>query len=122
MKIKLLLFIIFSFSLNSFAQTFVSPINYVNNELNNKKVVLFIKERVKINVFANGIRDQSKIRKIERENLKAFKKLTKVNNTALLDSIIKDRSESWYYNYSEILALYKWEEKKWKKKNTNINS
>lgn len=114
MKNKLIVFFVF-LSFNLVAQSFVSPINYVDNELNNKKVVSFIKERVKDNASANGIYDASTISKMEKENWKAFKKLTKVSNTTLLESIIKDYSKNWYYNYSEILTLYKWEEKKAKK-------
>lgn len=113
MKTKLIVFFVF-LSLNLFAQSFVSPINYVDNESNNKRVVSFIKERVKDNARANGIFDASTISKMEKENWKAFKKLTKVTNTTLLEIIIKDYSENWYYNYSEILTLYNWEEKKQK--------
>lgn len=113
MKNILLVFFVF-LSLNLFAQSFVSPINYVENTINNKKVVSFIKERVKDNAAANGIFDASKISKMEKENWKAFKKLTKVTNTTLLESIIKDYSKNWYYNYSEILTLYNWEEKRQK--------
>lgn len=118
MKTILLLCISFFFSLNIFTQTFINPINYVGDEFNDEKVVLFIKERVKDNAIANNIFDKSQIRKMESKNLKAFKKLTKVTNTELLESLIKEYSKYWYYNYSEILTLYMWEEKNRKKNHT----
>ena len=90
-----------------FGQSFVSPINYVNNETNQKKVVSYIQKDVKETYSAIGMDDPSTLRMMEKENLNAFKELIKVKDTSLLQKVIKTYCEIGMCNYSTILMMYK---------------
>ena len=90
-----------------FGQSFVSPINYVNNETNQKKVISYIQKDVKKTYSAIGMDDPSTLRMMEKENLNAFKELIKVKDTSLLQKVIKTYCEIGMCNYSTILMMYK---------------
>jgi hypothetical protein len=94
-----------------FSQEFVSPINFVENEANKEKVLRFIKKQVKEDYSAIGMDDPLILRMMEEENLKAFKKLTKVKNTVLLKSVIKTYCDIGMCNYATILMMYEEQEK-----------
>lgn len=95
------------FSSILFAQSFVSPIAFVENESNRQKVISFIKEQVKQEYTEIGLGDPSTLRMMEQENLKAFKELIKVTNTSLLRDVIKTYCEIGMCNYTTILMMYK---------------
>lgn len=107
MKKYILLVISLLFVTNLFAQSFVSPINFVENEINKQMVISFIKKQVKDDYTAIGMSDPSTLRMMEAENLKAFKELIKVTNTALLKQVIKTYCDIGMCNYSTILMMYK---------------
>jgi hypothetical protein len=99
------------FSSVLFAQDFVSPIGFVDSELNRKKVIAFIKEQVKNDYTKVGLGDPSTLRMMEQDNLKAFKELIKVTNTSLLRDVIKTYCDVGLCNYSTILMMYKEQDK-----------
>ena len=106
MKKILLTFALFIFSLSVFSQSFVSPIGFVENETNKEKVIAYIKKQVKEDYSEIGMDDPATLRMMEKENLDAFKKLTKVSNTTLLKEVIKTYCEIGMCNYSTILMMY----------------
>jgi hypothetical protein len=106
MKITLLTLVLFVFSLSLFSQSFISPIGFVENETNKQKVIAYIEKQVKEDYSAIGMNDPSTLRMMEKENLDAFKKLTKVSNTTLLKEVIKTYCEIGMCNYSTILMMY----------------
>jgi len=106
MKKLFLVFGIVFFASNLFAQSFVSPIGFISNEVNKKKVISFIEKQVKDDYSAIGMDDPSTLRMMEAENLKAFKELTKITNTSLLKDVIKTYCEIEMCNYATILMMY----------------
>ncbi|WP_117880202.1 hypothetical protein [Aureibaculum luteum] len=103
------------FASNVFSQSFVSPINFVENEINKHKVISFINKQVKDDYSAIGMDDPSTLRMMEKENLKAFKKLTEATNSSLLKTVIKTYCEIGMCNYSTILMMYNEQNKASKK-------
>ena len=97
------------------SQSFVSPINFVADDVNKQKVIDFIQKQVKDDYTAVGMGDASTLRIMEEENLNAFKELTKVENKTLLASVIKSYCEIGMCNYSTILIMYREQEKASKK-------
>ena len=104
---KKLLLILLSFPIIVVGQSFVSPINFVNNKINQKKVISYIQKDVKQTYSAIGMDDPATLRMMEKENLKAFKELIEVKNTSLLKKVIKTYCEIGMCNYSTILMMYK---------------
>jgi hypothetical protein len=108
------IFILVSFSfffLHSYGQSFVSPIGFVENEVNKQSVIEFIKKQVKQDYSAIGMGDPSTLRMMESENLKAFKELIKVTNTSLLKEVIDKYCGIGMCNYTTIWMMYKEQEK-----------
>lgn len=103
----LLLFI----SGNLFSQTFISPINFVSSEENQKKVISFIEKNVYETYTSIGMGDPSTLRMMEKEELKCFKELTKLTNVSLLKSVIKTYCDIGMCNYNTILMMYREQEK-----------
>lgn len=101
---------------NLFSQSFVSPINFVSNETNKEKVIIFIKEQVKKDYSAIEMDDPLTLRMMEQENLEAFKKLTKATDISLLKDVIKTYCEIGMCNYATILMMYNEQNKASKKK------
>ncbi len=109
---KILLFINFILiSLVSNAQTFVSPIGFIDDESNRQKVLEYIRKDVKEKYSKIGMDDATTLRMMEKENLKAFKELTKASDTNLLKKVIDKYCEIGMCDYSTIFMMYK-EEKK----------
>lgn len=106
MKKLLVLFGIILFTPNLFAQSFVSPIGFVQNETNKNKVISYIRKEVKDTYSAIGMGDPSTLRMMERENLEAFKELTKATKTNLLKDVIKTYCNIGMCNYTTILMMY----------------
>lgn len=55
--------------------------------------------------------DPSTLRMMEKQELEAFKKLTKVTNRSLLDRVIKTYCDIGMCNYNTILMMYEQESK-----------
>ena len=106
MKKLFLVFGIVFFASNLFAQSFVSPIDFISNETNKKRVISFIEKQVKDDYSAIGMDNPLILRMMEAENLKAFRELTKVTNTSLLKDVIKDYCKIGMCNYVIILMMY----------------
>ena len=94
-----------------FSQTFISPINFIENEKNKKRVITFIEKNVRGTYTPIGMGQPSTLRMMEREELSCFKELTKVKNKSLLKSVIKTYCDIGMCNYSTILMMYNEEEK-----------
>ena len=94
-----------------FGQLFVSPINYVNNEVNQKKVISYIEKDVRQTYSSIGMDDPVTLRMMEKENLNAFKELIRVENTSLLQKVIDTYCEIGMCNYNTILMMYKEQDK-----------
>lgn len=103
---SLLLFGIVLFTSNLFAQTFVSPIGFTSNETNKNMVIAYIKKDVKDTYSKIGMNDPITLRMMEKENLEAFKALTKVSNRSLLKDVIKTYCDIGMCNYTTILMMY----------------
>lgn len=99
-------FIFLIISLNLVGQSFVNPINFTPTESNKKRVIKYIEKQVKEDYSAINMDDPSTLRMMEKENLNAFKELTKAKNTRLLNSVIKTYCEIGMCNYSTILLMY----------------
>ena len=92
---------------NLFGQKFVSPIGFIANEENKAKVIAYIKKQVKEDYSKIGMDDPMTLRMMEKENLEAFKKLTKATNKTLLRKVIKTYCDIGMCNYSTIWMMYK---------------
>lgn len=93
------------------AQEFVSPVGFIDTQANRQKVMEYIKVQVREDASAKGENDPQKIRYYERENLKAFKRLMKVKNTALLEKIIKECCEIKQCSYLIFFLMYQDEDR-----------
>lgn len=112
MKIKLMMMaLMMCLGLHSFGQSFISPIDFQETESNKQKVIDFINKQVMTDYSAIGMDDPFTLRMMEKENLDAFKKLTKVTNLTLLKDVIKTYCEIGMCNYSVILMMYNQQEK-----------
>ncbi|MBV6511076.1 MAG: hypothetical protein FMNOHCHN_00555 [Ignavibacteriaceae bacterium] len=102
------LILMFLLSLNILAQSygFVHPLEYQDNEINRTKVIEYIKSNVKKTYSQIGMDNPSTLRMMEKEELKCFKELTKVNNRKLLDRIIKTYCDIGMCSYNTILMMY----------------
>lgn len=93
------------------AQSFVSPIGFVETEENKQKVIAYIQKHVKEEYSKIGMDDPSTLRMMEQANLKAFKELVTVTNTSLLSRVIKTYCDLGMCSYDTILMMYKEENK-----------
>jgi len=107
---KLILLLLF-IPLVSFGQSYVSPIGFVNNDINKNKVIKYIEYDVKKTYSAIGMGDASTLRMMEKENLNAFKELLKAKNKSILKSVEKKYCDIGMCNYNTILMMYKEESK-----------
>ena len=98
-------------TINIFAQSFISPIDFVDNDNNRKMFISYIQRQVKDEYSAIGMDDPSTLRMMEKENLKAFKELTTVNNSTILKNVIKTYCDIGMCNYVTILMMYKEQDK-----------
>jgi len=108
---KLLYLVVFLLSGNVYSQSFVSPINFISNDVNQKKVISFIENNVYKTYTSIGMGDPSTLRMMEKEELKCFKELTKVSNVNLLKNVIKTYCDIGMCNYNMILMMYREQEK-----------
>ena len=102
---KILFLVLFLFSGILHSQTFISPINFISNDVNQKKVISFIEKNVYNTYTSIGMGDPSTLRMMEKEELKCFKELTKVSNVDLLKNVINTYCEIGMCNYNTILMF-----------------
>ena len=82
-------FFCISFSVS--AAEFVNPYHFIENDVNKKAVIEYIKERVHDDYCKRiDMCDALTLRGMEEENLKAFIALTKAENKQILDRVIYD--------------------------------
>ena len=93
------------------AQSFVSPIGFIDNDTNRESVLRYIRADVKEKYSKIGMDDATTLRMMEKENLKCFKELTKASDKELLKEVIKKYCDIDMCDYSTILMMYKEEEK-----------
>ncbi|MCV6589350.1 MAG: hypothetical protein OIF57_10010 [Marinobacterium sp.] len=106
MKIVYCIPLLAALSLNSFAADFFNPSHFNGSASQKKQVISFIKENVDQTYTAIGMGDPSTLRMMEKEELNAFKKLTKVKNKKLLNNVIVQYCNIGMCNYSTILMMY----------------
>lgn len=78
------------------AASFIHPYGFKETPENKAAVINYIKEKVKDQYCNSGIDmcDSITLRMMEKQNLNAFKKLTKAPNKEILDRVIKDYCNS----------------------------
>ena len=108
---KKLIIVLLFFPIISFAQGYVSPVGFQNNDYNKNKVIEYIKYDVKKTYSAIGMDSPSTLRMMEQENLNAFKELLTAKNKSLLKKVEKTYCDIGMCNYSTILMMYKEEER-----------
>jgi hypothetical protein len=77
------------FSMNVLASEFVHPLDFKGTDVEKEKVIEYIKKDVEDTYSAIGMDDPSTLRMMEKEELESFKQLTKAENRAILDMVIK---------------------------------
>lgn len=94
----------------SYGQQYVSPLGFTMNEANKKRFVEYIKKNVEETYSAIGLDNPSTLRMMEKENLKAFQELIKINlNPSLFKRVEKTYCNINLCNYSTLLMMYKQE-------------
>ena len=93
-------------SINVFAANFVHPAEFTGTKAEKEQVLAFIEQDVKERYTKIGMGDPSTLRMMEKNELEAFKQLTKVTNRALLDSVIKQYCNIGMCNYDTILMMF----------------
>jgi len=93
-------------SMNSFASGLIHPLDFKGTEREKNKVIEQIKIDVKKTYSQIGMGDPFTLRMMEKEELKSFKKLTKVTNRKLLDTVIGQYCSLGMCNYNTILMMY----------------
>lgn len=106
MRIFLYIIIIGLISPVSMAGELTHPLDFKGTKKEKDYVVSYIKDNVKETYTKIGMGDPSTLRMMEKEELKAFKSLTKVNNRTLLDSVIRQYCNIGMCNYSTIMMMY----------------
>lgn len=107
---KLLFFIFLSFFFNAYAD-FVHPMDFDGSEAQKNRVIKIIKDRVRKDYCESGLDmcQETTLRMMESENLKAFKQATQAKNRKIMNRVIKDYCNSGLdmCNYSTILMMYR---------------
>lgn len=106
MKKVLALVIVLLFPIGSMASSIIHPLDFKGTEGEKTKVIAQIKTDVKKTYSQLGMGDPATLRMMEKEELNSFKKLTKINNRKLLDSVISQYCGLGMCNYSTILMMY----------------
>lgn len=88
------------------SKDFVHPFDFKGTDVEKQQVINYIKKNVKKTYGEIGMDDPSTLRMMEKEELKSFKKLTKVKNRKLLDYVIKTYCEIGMCTYDTILMMY----------------
>lgn len=98
------------------ANDLIHPLDFKDTKAAKEKVMQFIVNGVKETYTKIGMGSPSMLRMMEKEELSSFKKLTKVENRKLLDSIITQYCNIGMCNYNAILMMYNNENEALKKK------
>ncbi|POW59040.1 hypothetical protein C3408_05580 [Candidatus Pantoea alvi] len=90
---------------------FVHPLDFDGSEAQKKEVISYIQKRVKAD-YCDGQLDMCQpttLRMMEKQNLNAFKKLTKVTDRQVLDRVIKDYCQGTLdmCSYTTLEMMYK---------------
>lgn len=97
-----------SFSANA---GFIHPMDFNGSETQKKEVINYIQARVKHDYCNSGLDmcQNTTLRMMENQNLKAFKEASKASNRAVMNRVIKDYCNSGLEmcNYTTILMMYK---------------
>lgn len=102
--LTLILFLLSSVTV--FAANFFHPAEFTGTEADKKQVLAFIEQDVKERYSKIGMGDPSTLRMMEKNELDAFKQLTKVTNRELLDNVIKQYCNIGMCNYDTILMMF----------------
>lgn len=110
---KNVLLFLFIFTTPLFAQdySFVHPLDFRDTEADRDRVLRYIVSNVQETYSKIGMDNPTTLRMMEKEELKAFKDLTKVSDRALLDRVIKTYCDIGMCTYSTILMMYNEESK-----------
>ena len=94
------------FPLAGLAAGIIHPLDFKGSDDEKAKVIAQIKASVKETYTEIGMGDSLTLRMMEKEELNSFKKLTKVKNRNLLDSVIDQYCSIGMCNYNTILMMY----------------
>ena len=98
------------------ANNFIHPLDFKGSKVEKQKVMNFIVNGVKETYSQIGMGDPSTLRMMEKQELSAFKQLTKVQNRQLLDSVITQYCNIGMCNYNTIQMMYNQQNKASKEK------
>ncbi len=104
---KIIFFTLAVVSLNCLSENLIHPLDFGETNIEKNKVISFIKETVNKTYTAIGMGDPLTLRMMEKEELKSFKKLTKIKNRELLDSVISQYCNIGMCNYNTIFMMYR---------------
>lgn len=105
-KIFFFLILLFVGTLSAQEMGFVHPLDFKDTEAQRKKVIKYIENNVKETYSNIGMDNPATLRMMEKEELDAFKKLTKAKNGNLLNKVIKTYCDIGMCNYTTILMMY----------------
>ncbi|MBU2714262.1 hypothetical protein [Zooshikella harenae] len=88
------------------ARSIIHPLDFKGSEEEKVEVINQIKESVKQTYSQIGMADALTLRMMEKEELKAFKQLTKIKNRKLLDQVMQQYCSIDMCNYNTILMMY----------------
>lgn len=100
-------FLLLLSSFSVFSADLIHPLDFKGSEPEKEKVIVQIKASVKETYTNIGMGDPMTLRMMEKEELKAFKELTKVENRRLLDNVIEQYCNIGMCNYNTILMMYR---------------
>ncbi len=110
MKKYLILSILLGISTLANASNFVHPMDFNGSEREKAQVIDYIKDRVRHDYCDSGIDmcNNTTLRMMEKENLKAFKELTQAQDRSILNRVINDYCNSGVNmcNYTTLNMMY----------------
>lgn len=98
--------VVLMFSLNCFGEEIIHPLDFSGTEQEKQDVLNFIVAQVYEDYSSVGMDDPVTLRMMEKEELNAFKRLTRVENRELLDDVISDYCSVGMCDYSTIYMMY----------------
>lgn len=103
---KKVIFTLYAIIISLNASDFVHPLDFKGSKAEKDKVMQFIVKGVKEAYTQIGMGDPSTLRMMEKQELSSFKKLTKIKNRQLLDSVITQYCNIGMCNYNTIQMMY----------------
>ena len=89
---------------------FVHPMDFNGSQTQQQEVIRYIEERVRHDYCDSGLDmcQNTTLRMMEQENLRAFKEATRATNRTVMDRVIHDYCNSGLdmCNYTTILMMY----------------